>query len=144
MAAGVFIHGSFNPIHNDHIDSIVKVKEMIEQKSIHNECKQKNIIGIMVPTSKFFLDHKKDLNSAIHNGRKTRFTDKGIEESGIEPLVVTGKKGTVIVSDTSYVHRGSVINKGKRYSLTSYLQKETEIYKMEKKYNEWYVPKRVK
>ena len=64
----LFIHGSFNPIHNGHINSIIKVKDMIEKQSIHNDCQSKNIIGILAPTSSYLLSHK-------YSNSTERFTD---------------------------------------------------------------------
>ena len=74
----LFIHGSFNPLHNDHLDGIVKVKKLIQNNSnINNDCFNKNIIGLMVPTSENLLSYKKDLNTAEFpnfSGKDVRFT----------------------------------------------------------------------
>tara|TARA_Y100000361_G_scaffold153852_1_gene176924 strand:+ start:396 stop:1100 length:705 start_codon:yes stop_codon:yes gene_type:complete len=58
------------------------------------------------------------------NPNYTRYSDLEIDNfiknNNISPFVVTGKKGTVIFADTSYIHRGANIKEGKRYTYTNY------------------------
>lgn len=49
-----------------------------------------------------------------------------INKSGNEVFEVTGKKGTVVLFDSSYIHRGKNIEKGVRYSFTNYYFPETK------------------
>ena len=59
-----------------------------------------------------FLPNSKNLDLPLRNdsrGRNTRFTDVGIDNCGIEPFIVTGKKGTLVIVDTTYVLRGGII-----------------------------------
>lgn len=73
-----------------------------------------------------FLPHsnKFDLPTRDGTGKVTRYDDKIIDdfckENGLEPYLCTGKKGTVIFTDTSFIHRGSNIEEGTRYSYTNY------------------------
>ena len=49
-----------------------------------------------------------------------RFDDKTIRKLSKEIMSITGKKGTLILVDTSNVHRGEPIVEGERFSLTNY------------------------
>ena len=94
-----------------------------------------------------FLPNSHHLNLELRDdprNRITRFTDEGVKNCGIEPFVVTGKKGTIILTNTSNIHRGSIIKKGERYSLTSYIHRSDKevIDSMQRKWGEWYVPKK--
>ena len=42
------------------------------------------------------------------------------KENNFQPFRVAGKAGTVIFSDTSFIHRGANINSGTRYTYTNY------------------------
>lgn len=65
-----------------------------------------------------------DLSTRDGIGKATRYEDKVIEDfcsnNNLEPFKVTGKKGTVIFTDTSYIHRGANIQDGTRYTYTNY------------------------
>lgn len=54
----------------------------------------------------------------------TRFSDETIEEilknKTIEKHDLTGKKGTVLLVDTTYIHRGNIIEEGERKAITQY------------------------
>ena len=55
----------------------------------------------------------------------TRFSDEVIHDIIInnptcELIDIIGKKGTVILADTTYIHRGNIIKEGERYALTQY------------------------
>jgi hypothetical protein len=73
-----------------------------------------------------FLPHsdKFDLPTRDGVGKVTRYEDKIIEEfckeNKFEPFRVAGKAGTVIFTDTSFIHRGANINSGTRYTYTNY------------------------
>ena len=73
-----------------------------------------------------FLPHsdKFDLPTRDGIGKVTRYEDKIIEEfckeNKFEPFRVAGKAGTVIFTDTSFIHRGANINSGTRYTYTNY------------------------
>ena len=53
-----------------------------------------------------------------------RFCSRDSEERGIE---LTGKAGTLILFDSSGLHRGTPIREGSRYALTSYLMRNRSI-----------------
>ena len=73
-----------------------------------------------------FLPHsdKFDLPTRDGIGKVTRYEDKIIEEfckeNKFEPFRVAGKAGTVIFTDTTFIHRGANINSGTRYTYTNY------------------------
>jgi ectoine hydroxylase-related dioxygenase (phytanoyl-CoA dioxygenase family) len=73
-----------------------------------------------------FLPHsdKFDLPTRDGIGKVTRYEDKVInefcKENDLDPFLCTGEKGTVIFTDTSFIHRGSNIEEGIRYSYTNY------------------------
>ncbi|MDB5256721.1 MAG: hypothetical protein JWM14_1416 [Chitinophagaceae bacterium] len=77
------------------------------------------------------------LNNNIGAGQ-SRFSEKNIEDikhSGkFEDCVVTGKAGTLILVDTSGIHRGMPIQEGMRYALTNYYFEEPipEIFNLVK------------
>jgi len=68
--------------------------------------------------------NKFDLPTRDGIGKVTRYEDKIIKdfckENNIEPFKVTGKKGTIIFTDTSFIHRGENIQEGNRYTYTNY------------------------
>ena len=41
-------------------------------------------------------------------------------DKNINLLNITGKKGTVILVDTTYIHRGNIIKNGERKAFTQY------------------------
>ena len=58
-------------------------------------------------------------------GRTTRFHDHVVQEIiASNPRCalhnIIGKKGTIILADTTYIHRGRIIDKGERLALTQY------------------------
>lgn len=57
------------------------------------------------------------LNSGITN---TRFFDNRINKLKTRIQSINGKAGTLIIVDTSLIHRGSPLKKGIRYALTNY------------------------
>lgn len=71
-----------------------------------------------------YLFIKKSNNKHINNSSRTRFSneeiDKMIKDRDLNLVEVIAKKGTVIITDTSYIHRGKNIEKGTRYSYTNY------------------------
>jgi hypothetical protein len=71
-----------------------------------------------------YLFIKKSNNNHLNNSGKSRFTNEDInvmiKNNNLELVEVTAKKGTVIITDTSYIHRGKNIEKGTRYSYTNY------------------------
>lgn len=55
----------------------------------------------------------------------TRFHDKTIEDlmeknENCNKHDVIGEKGTIIIVDTTYIHRGKIIEEGERYAITEY------------------------
>lgn len=50
--------------------------------------------------------------------------NKYLTENNFSIKKITAKKGTLILFDSSYIHRGDNIKKGHRYSLTSYFHKD--------------------
>ena len=92
-----------------------------------------------------FLPNSNNLNLPIReddpHGRNTRFTDDGVDSCGIEPFIVTSNKGTVVLVDTSYIHRGSIINKGSRYALTTYYYGVGSLGMAEEKWGEYWLKK---
>jgi len=55
----------------------------------------------------------------------TRFTDETIKQvikdnDKCNIIDVTGKKGTIILADTTYIHRGKIIEEGERKAITQY------------------------
>ena len=56
----------------------------------------------------------------------TRFHDQIIEniindsQNDCELVNIVGKKGTIIIADTTYIHRGNIIQEGKRRAITQY------------------------
>ena len=55
----------------------------------------------------------------------TRFSNETIEKllktnKNCIKHDIIGKKGTIIIADTSYIHRGKVIEEGERYAITNY------------------------
>lgn len=64
------------------------------------------------------------------NYKKTRFTEEEIqqiEHNGQEIDTLTGAAGTLIIVDTSGIHRGMPIQEGTRYALTNYFFPEHVI-----------------
>ena len=55
----------------------------------------------------------------------TRFHDKTVEElveknKNCNIHNIVGKKGTIVIVDTTYIHRGKIIEEGERYAMTEY------------------------
>lgn len=50
----------------------------------------------------------------------TRFSNESLGQRLKEQITVVGEAGTCLVVDTSYIHRGTPIVSGSRYSLTNY------------------------
>ena len=55
----------------------------------------------------------------------TRFTDATVDEvlknnSNCHLHDIVGKRGTVVIADTTYIHRGNIIQEGERLALTEY------------------------
>lgn len=55
----------------------------------------------------------------------TRFEDKTVYDitknnQGCQIINMCGKRGTVILVDTTYIHRGNIIKEGKRFAATQY------------------------
>ena len=75
------------------------------------------------------------------DSRGTRYLDDVVENCDIEPFTVVAKKGTVILTNTSNIHRGAIIKEGVRYSLTNYYYKADEQTEkvMKSKWGRWYL-----
>ena len=56
----------------------------------------------------------------------TRFYDETVEnilndsQNNCELVNVVGEKGTIIIADTTYIHRGNIIQEGERRAITQY------------------------
>ena len=86
-----------------------------------------------------------DLTTRDGSGKVTRYSDETVEEfcnqNNFEPFHVTGKKGTVIFVDTSYIHRGANIQEGERYTYTNYYfeNNPNRISLSEQKWGKYYI-----
>lgn len=84
-----------------------------------SDVEEENGPYLFLPASNQF-----DLNTRDGIGKATRYEDNIVEQfckdNDLEPFKVIGKKGTVIFTDTSYIHRGANINGGTRYTYTNY------------------------
>lgn len=69
-----------------------------------------------------FPDGRRDNNNNfVHDN--TRYTDetvKNLLNNKIKILNVCGEAGSLILTDTTYIHRGNIINSGERIALTQY------------------------
>jgi len=64
---------------------------------------------------------KSSVVEPITKERNTRFSDKSVEENFKDRIkFLTGQIGDVILVNTTYIHRGTIIKKGERLSLTNY------------------------
>ena len=62
-----------------------------------------------------------DREGVIRKGKQIRFSDEAIEENFKDRIkILTGEPGDVIVVNTNYIHRGTVIQEGRRLTLTNY------------------------
>ena len=74
-------------------------------------------------SNKKFIGNPKPRKNAYVN---TRFDDKTIENivenknNNCEIFDIVGKKGTIILADTTYIHRGKIIEEGERRAITEY------------------------
>lgn len=74
-----------------------------------------------------------------------RFTDEQFQawsrSMGMAPQTFTGKAGTLLVADTSGVHRGSPIHSGSRHALTNYYytQPQIEAFRQQRKFTGYFV-----
>lgn len=70
------------------------------------------------------LSNQFDLTTRDGIGKVTRYKNEVIEQycknNNYEYFTVTGKKGTVIFADTSFIHRGADIKRENRYTYTNY------------------------
>lgn len=67
--------------------------------------------------------------------KNTRFSEKevkSISKNKKKIINVYGKKGTLILVDTSLIHRGMPIKKGKRYALTNYMYPKNSLKNFDK------------
>ena len=58
--------------------------------------------------------------TSISQNKNTRFPDKISEDYKKNIHYLTGNSGDVIVVNTQYIHRGTIIKEGERISLTNY------------------------
>lgn len=74
---------------------------------------------------------KKDEKSANYESMQSRFNTEEVDilvKQHPERLkTLTGKAGTVILVDTSIIHRGIPLKQGTRYALTNYFFEKTQI-----------------
>ena len=63
-----------------------------------------------------------------------------LQTEGVEMLTVTGKAGTLILTETRGIHRGMPIREGIRYALTNYYYSQTiNLENIRKKFEPYYV-----
>ena len=80
-----------------------------------------------------FLPYSNQFHLPTRDGNPnyTRYSDDAVnefcEKNELEPFQVTGKKGTVVLTNTSFIHRGKNIEEGERYSLTNYYFEDTPL-----------------
>jgi len=55
------------------------------------------------------------------NFNKTRYSNIEFSQLGLKEDIITGEKGSLVIFDSSGIHRGKPIIKGKRIALTKYL-----------------------
>ncbi|GAB2975326.1 hypothetical protein GCM10027049_07350 [Mucilaginibacter puniceus] len=71
------------------------------------------------------IPEKWKINRIIGRGQNdVRYTEKEIDsllEKGYQLVDLTGKAGTLIIVDTSGIHRGSPLKEGLRYAATNYM-----------------------
>ena len=74
---------------------------------------------------------KKDEKSANYESMQSRFDaqeiDRLVKQHPERLKTLTGKAGTVILVDTSVIHRGIPLKQGTRYALTNYFFEKTQI-----------------
>ena len=79
------------------------------------------------------------------NPNSTRYSDEVVDkfcrEQGVQPVRVTGTRGTVILANTSFIHRGENIKSGARYSYTNYCFEDSpdRLELSEEKWGELYI-----
>ena len=104
----------------------------------HRDSREKQIKAIVYLTDVnensgpfLFLPHSKQFDLQTRQNKPTRYDDEVVEkfciENNLEPFKVLAKKGTVVLVDTSYIHRGANIQEGTRYSYTNYYLENTPI-----------------
>ena len=84
------------------------------------------------PTFDFHLFYKYEKNL-----KNTRFSEnevKSISKGKKKIVNICGKKGTLILVDTSLIHRGMPIKKGKRYALTNYMYPKNSLKNFDKQF----------
>jgi len=68
------------------------------------------------------LKFNKSLNKSLSAYRYSEEEIKKLKNDfGVEVLNLTGKKGTVLIADTSGIHRGRPMEEGIRYAVTNYM-----------------------
>ena len=71
------------------------------------------------------IPEKWKVNRLISRGQnEVRYTEEEIDSiinKGYQCIDLTGKAGTLIIADTSGIHRGSPLKVGKRYAATKYM-----------------------
>tara|TARA_S200000501_G_C20775350_1_gene722428 strand:+ start:380 stop:1060 length:681 start_codon:yes stop_codon:yes gene_type:complete len=82
-----------------------------------SDVNEKNGAFEYIPKSHFKSSKVVDLFTRLSQKNIRRYADKNYKKA----IKLTGKKGDLIIVDTSGVHRGSPIENGTRYALTNYL-----------------------
>ena len=85
----------------------------------------------------------KIMTISLTNLRKKRFTEDEVERLESRSLgprtTLTGTAGTVILADTSSLHRGKPIEQGERFTLTNYYMGEGQDFsKLDKKFAKYF------
>ena len=82
------------------------------------------------------LSHTNILKKKINDTRfKNDEIDSLINKKNLQKMSLVGKKGTLILVDTSLIHRGSPIQNEKRYALTNYLYPKKTIHQYYNHFN---------
>lgn len=102
--------------HRDNHDCQFKVLMYLSDVTEKNGCFQ-----FITNSSKKYVGYPKPRTTNYN----TRFHDETIEDlieknDNCKLHDVIGEKGTVVIVDTTYIHRGKIIEEGERYAITEY------------------------
>ena len=83
----------------------------------------------LFPASRYYLDDHvfctRDALLSMKQQANTKYSDSSIRASfpDVEPVELTVSRGSLVLFDTSLVHRGKPIQEGERWALSSYMFK---------------------
>ena len=115
--------------------------EMIRQNYLpvdyEKDIKNHNVIGTIHCEAEWDRNDQVGETKWIENlSKKNKFVGCRIPNNKIQMLnskrkkIITGKAGTLIIVDTSLIHRGRPLKNGKRYALTNYYYPYYQVNKM--------------